>query len=182
MKRIVCIAAVLLLAGLAGGVYWYDTYSDTRGETSQWLSRSLDRVVSIHVFIPEGAYTLFVEKGAWEADVPGASWNVRAHARANRVGEYISYLADLVPNKYIAGVDRSGPIGYGLDEPDFKAILDFSGKGGGPLVIKFSADETGRVFGWNSGNPGMVYEFDGKVLARLSSSARHFLGRLCLPV
>ncbi|BDQ32861.1 DUF4340 domain-containing protein [Pseudodesulfovibrio portus] len=175
MRRIVCIVAVLFLAGLAGGVYLYDTYSDTRVETSRWLSSSLDNVVSVHVLSPEGSYSLFAKGDTWKADVPGASWNVRAHVKPNRVREYISYLADLTPDKYIADVDQDGPESYGLNDPKFKVILNFTGKTDGQLVIKFTVGETGRVFGWNSRNPGMVYEFDGKTLERLALPALHFL-------
>lgn len=175
MKRIVYIAVVLLLAGLAGSIYWYDTYSDTRTEMSQWLSRSLDKMVSIHVFTPKGAYAFISNGGEWEAEVPGVSWNVRGHVRSNRVGEYISHLKDLAPSKYIADVDQDGPDEYGLNEPDFKVILAFADKGGEPLTIKFALGETGRLFGWNSGDPGMVYEFDAKVLERLALPVRHFL-------
>lgn len=175
MKRIVCVVAVLLLAGLAGGVYWYDTYSDTRVETSRWLSRSLDNVVSVHVFSPEGSYSLFADGDTWEADVPGASWNVRAHVKPNRVREYLSFLADLTPDKYIADVDQDGPENYGLNDPKFKVIFNFKGKDEEQLSIRFTVGETGRVFGWNSRNPEMVYEFDGKTFERLALPALHFL-------
>ena len=170
-----CFVAALLLSGLALGVYWCDMYTHTRIETSQWLSRSLEKMSSVHVYSPEGSYTLFADGDVWDADVPGPSWNIKAHVKPNKVREYISYLADLTPNKYIADVDQDGPESYGFNDPGFKVILKFSGKGGEPLTIKFTTDETGRVFGWNSGNTEMVYEFDVKVLERLALPARHFL-------
>lgn len=175
MKRIVGIVAVLLLAVLAGGVFWYDNYTDTHTDALQWLPRSLDSVASLHVFSPEGSYNLFRADGAWEAEVPGGSWNVTAHVKPNKIREYIAALSRLAPTKYIADVDQDGPVSYGLNEPDYKVILEFSGKGGEPLTIKLATDAGGRVFGWNSGNPGMVFEFDGKTVERLAQPALAFL-------
>ena len=158
-----------------GGVFWYDSYTDTRTDTFQWLPRSLENVASMHVFSPGGSYSLTTEDGTWVADVPGASWNVKAHVKRNKVIEYLIFLSDLSPTKYIADVDQDGFGNYGLDEPDYKVIIKFFGKGGEPLTIKLSVDETGRVFGWNSGKSGMVFEFDGKALPRLAQPAGHFL-------
>lgn len=175
MKRIACIIVMFALAALAGGVYWYDTYTGTQGEPSRWLSRTLDNAISIHVFSPDGSYTLVASGEKWEADVPGASWNIKAHVKPNRVREYISFLADLTPDKYIADVDQDGPENYGLSDPGFKVILTFDGKDREELVLKFTADKGGRVFGWNSRNPGMVYEFKAETLERLALPAGHFL-------
>lgn len=166
---------MLLLAGVAGGVFWYDNYTDTRTDMLQWLSRSLDGVVSMHVASPAGTYSLALKDGRWEAEVPGASWNVKAHVKPNKVREYLGYLSDLAPSKYIADVDGSGPQSHGLGEPDYKVIFTFSDKGGGPLTIKLAAGEDGRVYGWNSVHPGMVFEFDGKAMERLSQPAVFFL-------
>jgi len=174
LKRLVYFAAIVLVVALAGGAYWYNSFGNTTMVVSRWLSRSLDQVESIHVQTPEGSYTLKSAGGGWEVHVPGASWNIKARAMSGRVLTYEALLVDLAPHQSIGGFGRSGPEEYGLDEPQLKVILTFDKKGGEPLTIRLTSDESGTVYGWNSESPALVYEFDKKLFDELMQPAEYF--------
>ncbi|BDQ36464.1 hypothetical protein SYK_08240 [Pseudodesulfovibrio nedwellii] len=174
LKRYVYFAAMVLVVGLAGGAYWYNSYGNTSQVVSRWLSRSLDQVESIHVQIPEGSYTLVSVGAGWEIHVPGASWNIKARALTGRVLSYESLLVDLTPRRSIGGFDRGGPEEFGLEEPEFKVILTFGKKGGEPLTLRLTSCESGTVYGWNSENPALVYEFDKQSFDELIQPAETF--------
>lgn len=113
----------------------------------------------------------------WEAEVPGASWNITARVLPDRVEDYLGKLSALTPHRSVGGFDRGGPEAYGLDAPQLKIIVAFDGKEDNPLTLKLKADDSGRIFGWNSDNPGLVYEFDRKTLEVLALPASYFLDK-----
>jgi hypothetical protein len=166
---------LVLLAGLAGGLYWYKSLNKASFDNTRWLSRSFDGVQSIHVQTIKGTYTLNEVGDKWEAQVPGASWNITARVLPNRVTDYLAKLADLTPYRSIGGFDQGGPEEYGLDNPEFKTIIRFGEKADESLTVKFSSDGAGTVYGWNSSSPGLVYEFGEKTLKQLNLPATYFL-------
>nr|WP_321514195.1 DUF4340 domain-containing protein [uncultured Pseudodesulfovibrio sp.] len=174
LKRLVYFAAIVILIGLVGGAYWYSTFGKSALVVSRWLSRSLDQVESIHVQTITGSYTLRSVGSSWEIHVPGASWSLKARALPARVLAYESLLVDLTPYRSIGGFNRGGPEEYGLDDPELKMILNFGSKSEESLTIKLASDESGTVYGWNSENPALVYEFDKKSFDELSLSAENF--------
>ena len=110
----------------------------------------------------------------WEAQVPGASWNITARVLPDRVSGYLAQLADLTPYRSIGGFDQGGPEEYGLDAPELKIIVNFEGETNKSLTLKLTSDEAGTVYGWSSDNPGLVYEFDKKTMGQLGLPATHF--------
>jgi len=166
--------AIVLLAAFAGGVYWYTSLNNKNLDNTRWLARSFEGVQSIHVQAVEGTYMLTAIKDGWEAQVPGASWNITARVLPVKVVDYSAKLADLTPYRSVGGFDQGGPEEYGLDAPELKIIVKFGGKAE-PLTVKLTSDESGMVFGWNSDSPGLVYEFGKKTLEQLGLPARYFL-------
>lgn len=166
----------VVLLGLAVGAYVYS--SRERGHTSSagWISRPLDNIRSAHIQIKDESYTLArKDDGLWEASVPGPSWNVSALAKNGRIKDYLARFSVVAPHRTIGGFDQGGLEEYGLDQPALKVILSFLGKEEETLTVRFSIDPDGRVFGWNSDNPALVYEFDRQTLADLSIPAIQFL-------
>lgn len=175
MKRIAVLIAIVLLAGVAGGIYWFDSTTIDRQVASRWLLRSLADVKSIHVQTGEGTYTLSRVGDGWEAQMPGVSWNIKARVLPTKVEDYLSLIAKLEPQHSTGGYNRGGPDEYGLDNPLLKIILQFDEKVGRSLTIKFRADEIGGVYGWNSEDPAMVYVFGKDLLETLNVQVDHFL-------
>ena len=167
----------MLLAGLAAGLYWYNSLDNKNLNNTRWLSRSFKGVKSIHVQVDEGTYMITEMEGEWEAQLPGASWNLSARALSSKVNAYLVKLADLTPYRSIGGVDLGGPEKYGLDTPEFKIIVTFAEKDSKPLTLKLTRDESGSVFGWNSDSPSLVYEFNDKTLEKFALPATHFLDK-----
>ncbi len=118
---------------------------------------------------------LSATKDGWEAQVPGASWNLQARALPERVADFLGKVAELAPNRSTGGFDQGGPEEYGLESPDLKIIIAFSDKKGDSLTIKMASDGGGTIYGWNSASPGLVYEFGKEVLTQLALPASHFL-------
>lgn len=113
----------------------------------------------------------------WEAQVPGASWNIVARVLPERVTDYLTKLDQLDPIRSVGGFDRGGPEEYGLQSPALKIIVALSDKEDDVITIKLSADESGKVYGWNSESPALVYEFGKKAMEQLSLSASYFLDK-----
>ncbi|MBI9079163.1 MAG: DUF4340 domain-containing protein [Pseudodesulfovibrio sp.] len=174
MKRAILLIVLVLVVGFAGTAYWYTSYNNKNLDNTRWLSRSFEGVQSIHVQAVQGTYMLTALKDGWEAQVPGASWNITARVLPAKVVEYSAKLSDLTPYRSIGGFDQGGPEEYGLDTPDLKVIVKFGGKAE-PLTVKLTTDPSGMVFGWNSDSPGLVYEFGKKTLEQLSLPATRFL-------
>ena len=175
LRRILFLAAVVLLAVVAGGAYWYRTIATDQVAASRWLSHSLDKVKSVHVQLGGESYTLTLKDGEWEGQVSGISWNVSAKALRGRVKDYLSRLADLIPLLSFDGFERDGKKKYGLDEPGLKIILQFKDERMPPLNIRLSRDENGRTYGWNSESQDLVYEFAGEVFDQFAHPATYFL-------
>ncbi|NDV20603.1 DUF4340 domain-containing protein [Pseudodesulfovibrio sp. JC047] len=173
LKRRVFFAVIVLVIGVAGGAYWYTSMRSTTASVSQWLSRSLDQVDSIHVQTPGETYILKAVDDGWEIHVPGGSWNIKARALTGRVLAYESLLVDLDPRRSIGDLDSVGDQ-YGLDAPDLKVLLSFGEKGGEPLTIRLTSGASGVVYGWNSENPALVYEFDTQFFQELLQPAVNF--------
>jgi len=175
LKYLMSLITIVLLAGLASGVYWYKSLNNTTFDNTRWLSRSFEGVQSIHVQAVEGTYMLTALEDGWEAQVPGASWNITARVRPNKVLNYLGKLADLTPHRSIGGFDQGGLEEYGLDAPELKIIVTFDSKADESLTLKLISDASGAIFGWNSDSPGLVYEFGKKTLEQLGLPAAHFL-------
>ena len=169
-----------MLAAVAGAGYWYTTFKEEPFDHTRWLSDSFDSVRSIHVQGVQDSYMLKGIKDGWEAQVPGASWNVVARVVPQRVSDFLSKLAELEPHRSIGGFDRGGPEQYGLDTPDLKIIVTFNKVNTEPLTVKLTSDGGGTIFGWNSRSPGLVYEFDKRVLDELGLPAASFLDKRVL--
>lgn len=177
MKRTVLLILVVLLLLCAAASYWFISQNNNKHEFSRWFAQSFEGVRSVHVQGIEGSYMLQALEDGWEAQVPGASWNITARALPDRVDEYLTKLAELTPHRSVGGFDRGGPEEYGLDSPHLKIIVSFEGREDTPLTVKLKTDASGRVFGWNSDNPGLVYEFDKKPLEQFNLPASYFLDR-----
>lgn len=176
MKRILLIfSAVLMAAAVAAGL-WFNASQVESVDNSKWLSRPFNGVRSIHIQSVEGAYMLKPVNDAWEAHVPGASWNIEARALPGRVTDYLNKLGAMTPIRSVGGLDR-GPDEYGLDEPSLKIIVALGDKDEDKVSIKLAADESGTVYGWNSDSPALVYEFDAKVMGQYALPASHFLDK-----
>lgn len=175
MKKVVFVLAVAALAALAAYGYRYSTLSTEDMTVSKWLAASFDGVKSLHIQGKQGAFMLDASKEGWQAQVPGASWNVVARVVPEKVAGYLKTLSELEPHRSIGGFDRGGPEEYGLDDPDLKIIVAFSKAGTEPVTVKLTADKGGTVFGWNSSSPGLVYEFAKKSLEDLAQPASNFL-------
>lgn len=122
---------------------------------------------------------LKAEGESWEATVPGASWNLEARAKRERVVEFLDRIGQLNPIRSVGGFDR-GPEEYGLHEPDVIIIVAFGDKSKDPLTIKLVGADSGLAYGWNSSSPALVYEFTEDVLETLGPSATYFLDRKVL--
>ncbi|QJB57942.1 DUF4340 domain-containing protein [Pseudodesulfovibrio sp. zrk46] len=177
MKRLSFVLTIVLLGVIAGVGYWYTTLNKEEFDHSRWLSNSFDNVRSIHVQGKMGSFMLSGEKGDWEAQVPGASWNVTARALSAKVMDYLGKLAALEPHRSTGGFDRGGPEQYGLDNPDLKIIVTFGAENVEPLTVKLTSDGAGTIYGWNSRSKGLVYEFAQKALDSLALPATNFLDR-----
>jgi hypothetical protein len=175
LKKISFVLTIFMLAGIAGGGYWYTTFNKEAVVTSKWLSASFENVRSIHVQGKHGSFMLDAVQDGWNAQVPGKSWNVAARVVPEKVDEFLNVLAELEPYRSIGGFDRGGPEEYGLDSPDLKVIVTFSKVGVDPVTVKLTSDETGRVFGWNSSSPALVYELGKKSFTQLDQPALYFL-------
>ncbi len=175
MKRIAFAITIIVLAAVAFGGYWYTSLKKEISDDTRWLSNSFDDVRSIHVQGALGTYMLAAQDNGWEAQVPGASWNVVARATSDKVVDYLGKLADLTPHRSTGGFDQGGPEEYGLDTPDLKIIIAFGKEDEESLTIKLTSDGGGTIFGWNSLSPGLVYEFGKEVLEELGLPADHFL-------
>jgi len=167
---------MLLVVGSAAGVYWYAGESTNQGEVSQWLDRSLDDVASMHVEVADGTYTLRKIEGErrWEVDVPGLSWNVTTRGVRGKIDYFFSRLSELTPYNSIIGVNPENLGEYGLDAPVLKMILQFNSDQKKTLTIRFAKDENGKIWGWNSDNPQLIYEFDDGVLEQFAYPAPYF--------
>ncbi|RWU05399.1 DUF4340 domain-containing protein [Pseudodesulfovibrio sp. S3] len=175
LKRKLYFAGIPLLVLLAGAFYWYSSLERDQVQTSRWLS-SLEEVKTVHVQTAKGTYSLIASKGKqWEAQVPGISWNIAAKGVRGRVSEYLTRLEKLVPLRSFSGPAADEFIEYGLDNPGLKIILQFDKKNAQSLTIRFFPGQSGRVYGWNSESPDLVYEFDEKVFEQFSYPAIHFL-------
>ena len=175
LKRVVFFLTTALLVAAAAAGYWYTTLEEERTSEARWLSRSFADVASIHVQGEQGSYMLSAEGKKWEAQVPGASWNVVARVLPEKVADFLSRLEALTPLRAIGGFDQGGFEQYGLDQPKLKVIVAFGGKQEDSLVVKLTSDGDGIVYGWNSDSKGLVYEFDKKVLSQLGLPAKFFL-------
>ncbi len=175
MKRFIYLLTTVLLVAVAAAGYWYTTLEKENVGEARWLSLSFDDVVSIHVQGAHDSYMLSADGNQWEAQVPGASWNVVARVVPEKVADFLTKLAALAPQRAIGGFDQGGFEQYGLDTPQIKIIVTFGGKKEEPLVVKLTSDGSGSVYGWNSDSKGLVYEFDKKVLAQLGLPAKYFL-------
>ncbi|MDC0335458.1 DUF4340 domain-containing protein [Pseudodesulfovibrio sp.] len=175
MKRLSLALTILLLAGIAFAGYWYTSLQKEVFDDTRWLSNPFDNVRSIHVQGAQGTFMLAAIENGWEAQVPGASWNVVARVVPDKVVDYLGKLEDLTPYRSIGGFDRGGPEEYGLDNPDFKVIITFGDKKEDSLTIKLTSDGSGTIFGWNSDSPGLVYEFGKQALEQLGLPAAYFL-------
>ena len=174
MKRILYFVAIVLVAGLAGGIYLYAPYGKTSAPVSHWLSRPLDDIESIHVQTAEGSYTLMTADSEYDILVPGMSGDIKVRALESRVLDYKTWLADLDPHRSIGGFDNGAPQDFGLDKPDLKVNLKFGKREIEPLTIRLTFGKTGAVYGWNSENPALVYEFDKTSIERLLQPAENF--------
>lgn len=170
LKRFLFFIALMLVSGLAGGVLWFNSLDDEQIGTSHWLARSLDKVQSVHFQGVDESYTLNRAEDSWEAQVPGPSWNVTAKVYAPKVVEYLSRVSDMAPNRSVGGADE-----FGLDSAGVKLILNYEKGAGKPLTIRLLQDESGRVFGWNSDSPALVFEFDADVFGQIALPATFFL-------
>ncbi len=175
MKRISFYLTTIVLIAICGVGYWYTSLQEETTDNTRWLSRPFANVRSIHVQGAQGTYMLSSIKGGWEAQVPGASWNVMARAIPDRVTDFLGRIGELTPYRSIGGFDQGGPEEYGLDAPDLKIIVAFSEKQGDSLTIKMTSDGGGTIYGWNSASPGLVYEFGQEVLDTLALPALQFL-------
>lgn len=175
MKRFIYLLTTILLVAAAAAAYWYTTLEDERVSEPRWLSRSFADVVSIHIQSEHGSFMLTSDGSTWEAQVPGASWNLVARAVPDKVADFLSKLEALAPQRAIGGFDQGGFEQYGLDQPQLKIIVAFGGKKEDSLVVKLTTDGVGEVYGWNSDSKGLVYELDKKVLKLLALPAKHFL-------
>jgi len=177
LKRILFVITVIALVTIASVVLWYTSLQKESFDNTRWLSNSFDNILSIHVQGEQGTYMLAAKKGEWEAQVPGASWNVMARVVPDKVTDYLGKLSELAPNRSIGGFDQGGPEEYGLDTPDLKIIVAFGKQGEESLTVKLVLDDAGTVYGWNSDSPGLVYEFNKAIIAELGLPATHFLDR-----
>lgn len=175
MKRIAFVLTVIVLVAIAGVGFWYTSLHNESFDNTRWLSRPFDNARSIHVQGSHGTYMLDAQNTGWEAQVPGAAWNVVARVIPDKVVDFLGRLSELTPNRSIGGFDMGGPKQYGLDAPALKIIVAFGGKKEETLTIKMTSDENGTVFGWNSDSPGLVYEFGKQSLERLGLPATYFL-------
>jgi len=170
LKRFLFFIALTLGSALAGGVLWFNSLDDEQISTSRWLSRSLEKVRSVHVQGVEESYTLAKSGRVWEAQVPGRAWNVKAKVYGPKVVEYLARLSDVAPNRSVGGADE-----FGLDSSGVKIILTYEEGAGKPMTIRLLQDESGRVFGWNSDSPALVFEFDAEIFGQVALPATFFL-------
>jgi hypothetical protein len=166
---------IALAAVLAGGAYWCRSTMDEQVAATRWLSYSLDKVKSVNVLGEGEAYTLVAGENGWVTRVPDESSNVSAGALNDRVRDYLNRLSELVP---LLSFDEGGAGGrkrHGLDAPGVKLLVRFRDESVQPLEIRFSRDESGRTYGWNSETPDRAYEFGGEVYGQFAQPAAHFL-------
>ncbi|BCS87396.1 hypothetical protein PSDVSF_06380 [Pseudodesulfovibrio sediminis] len=104
----------------------------------------------------------------------GLSWNVKTRGMRGKIDNYFSRLSVLTPLRVFGDYVSGKGAKYGLDEAEFKIILQFVDETKLPLTIRFARGVGGRVFGWNSENPTFVYEFDPAVLGQFAFSAPYF--------
>ncbi len=175
MKRIGFFLTIGLLGGIAAFGYWYTSFNKKEFDHSAWLVRSFDGVRSIHVQSALGTYMMTCEGDMWEAQVSGSTQNITARALSAKVEDFLQYLVELEPNLSIRGLDRGGADDYGLARPKLKIIITTSNETAEPLVVKMASDGAGTVYGWNSLNKGVVYEFGSKALEQLQRPVVEFL-------
>jgi len=174
LKRIFLALILALVAAMAIGISWHATSQHQSIDRTRWLSRPFAGVTSIHVQSPVGSYMLNAVASGWEAHVPGTSWNFVARVLPERVADYLGRLEGLTLQRSVGGFDQGGLGAYGLDDPVFKVIIAFGDKDKNPLTIRLSANDSGNVRGWNSDNPGLVYEFDAGAIEQLGLPAAWF--------
>jgi hypothetical protein len=166
---------IVLAAALAGSAYWYRTSMEEQVAVSRWLSYSLDKVKSVNVQGDGETYTLVADGDAWETRVSDGTSGVSAGALGGRVRDYLNRLSELVPLLSFGGDGPDVLKRHGLDEPGVQLIVQFKDEGVAPLNIRFSKDESGRTYGWNSETPDRSYEFGSEVYGQFAQPAAHFL-------
>ncbi|OIQ51728.1 hypothetical protein BerOc1_00185 [Pseudodesulfovibrio hydrargyri] len=175
MRRILFLVLIVIAAGLAASAYWYRTTMDEPVTASRWLSYSLDKVKSVDVAAQGEAYTLVAAGNEWETRVPDDSSSVSAGALNGRVRDYLNRLSELIPLLSFEEGDTVALKRHGLGKPGVKLTVRFRDENVPPLEIRFSRDESGRTYGWNSETPGRAYEFGAEVYGQFAQPAAHFL-------
>lgn len=175
MRRIVFLVLIVLAAAAAGGAYWYRSGMEKPVTASRWLSHSLDKVKSVNVRSGGENYTLVADGKRWETRVAGESSDVSARALPDRVRDCLNRLSELAPLLSFEGDEPSLLKRYGLVEPGLQLIVRFGDENVPSLNIRFTRDESGKTYGWNSETPGRVYEFAAEVFEQFALPAAHFL-------
>ncbi|WFS61093.1 DUF4340 domain-containing protein [Pseudodesulfovibrio thermohalotolerans] len=174
MRRLLFLVAIVLAASLAGGAYWYRTSVDERVASFHWLGHPLDKAESVQVVMGSDVYTLVARDRLWDMRIPGGEGSVSAKALRGRVRDYLERISQLAPLLSLEGEQGDVQRQYGLEEPGLMLVVRLKDVNA-PLSLRFSKDETGRTYGWNSETPDLAFEFVGDVYEQLALPAAYFL-------
>jgi hypothetical protein len=166
---------VVIAAVLAGGAYWYRTTTEEQVTASRWLSYSLGKVKSVQIRGEGETYTLVATGNGWEMRVPDKSSQVSAKALKDRVRDNLNRLSGLIPLLSFEVRGAEGLQKFHLEDTGIRLALRFEDDNVEPLEIRFSRDESGRTYGWNSKTPNRAYEFGSEVYGQFAQPAVHFL-------
>ncbi len=174
LRRLLFLVAIVLVAALAGGAYWYRTSVDERVKAFRWLGHSLDKAQSVQVVMEGNVYTLVARDGLWDMQIPGGEGSVSAKALRGRVWDYFERITQLAPLLSLEGEQGDVQRQYGLEDPGLMLVIRLKDVSA-PLSLRFSKDESGRTYGWNSETPDLAFEFVGDVFERLALPTTYFL-------
>jgi len=172
---------VVLVVFSASG-YWYTTLQKENVDHTRWLPNSFDAVRSIHFQLADTPrFTLAAsQQSEWEVQISGDTSSIKARAVSDKVDEFLRRLASVEPLRSLGRFDSGRQRQFGIEKPDLKVIINFRKSTIKPLTIKLASGDHSVVYGWNSRNPELVYEFNEKVLGNLALTAESFFDKRVL--